>query len=193
MFGILERSSKVNGETRRRTMPDLNSLIIEKAKAWEEETIQLRTYFHKNPEMSSEEFATAAFLKEEIHRFGLEVEEVPGSTTGFTALLDTRKPGKTLGIRTDMDALPVTEHTEKLVSKRTYISKNPGNMHACKHEGHIAILLTTIKIMHEMKDQLAGKIYFIYEEGEEIGAGIEAMVVYLADKKLDAVYGNHLA
>src|SRR5699024_3571704 len=118
MFGILERSSKVNGETRRRTMPDLNSLIIEKAKDWEEETTQLRTYFHENPEMSSEEFATATYLKEEIHRLGLEVEEEPGSTTGFTALLDTGKPGKTFGIRTDMDALPVTEHAENLVSKR---------------------------------------------------------------------------
>ena len=193
MFGILERSSKVNGEMRRRTMPDLNSLIIEKAKAWEEETIQLRTYFHENPEMSSEEFATAAFLKEEIQRLGLDVEEVPGSTTGFTALLDTGKPGKTLGIRTDMDALPVTEHAENLVSKRAYISKNPGVMHACGHDGHMAILLTTMKIMHEMKDQLTGKIYFIFEEGEEIGAGIEAMVAHLADKKLDAVYGNHLA
>src|SRR5699024_11940085 len=158
---------------------DLNSLIIEKAKAWEEETIQLRTYFHKNPEMSSEEFATAAFLKEEIHRLGLEVEEVPGSTTGFTALLDTRKPGKTLGIRTDMDALPVTEHAENLVSKRTYISKNPGVMNACGHDGHMDIMLTTMKIMHEMKDKLTGKIYFIFEEEEVISEEIEEMVYHL--------------
>src|SRR5699024_12083645 len=74
-----------------------------------------------------------------------------------------------------------------------YISKNPGVMHACGHDGHMAILLTTMKIMHEMKDQLAGKIYFIFEEGEEIVAGIDAMFAHLADKKLDAVYGNHLA
>lgn len=173
-------------------MQDLNNFITAKAKTLEKETIQWRTYFHENPELSSEEFETAAFLKKEAKKYGLEIEDVPNST-GFTALLDTNKPGKTLGIRTDMDALPVEEHAENLVGKRKYISKKNGLMHACGHDGHMAILLTTMNILNEMRDQLSGKVYFIFEEGEEIGAGIEAMVAHLKDKSLDAVYGNHLA
>src|SRR5699024_1618562 len=173
-------------------MSEWNSFITEKAKNLEEETIQWRTYFHENPELSSEEFETAAFLKQEAENCGLKIEEVPNST-GFTALLDTNKPGKTLGIRTDMDALPVEEHAENLAGERKYISKNPGVLHACGHDGHMAILLTSMNILCGMKDHLSGKIYFIFEEGEEIGAGIEAMVAHLKDKKLDAVYGNHLA
>lgn len=173
-------------------MSEWNSFITEKAKNLEEETIQWRTYFHENPELSSEEFETAALLKQEAENCGLKIEEVPNST-GFTALLDTNKPGKTLGIRTDMDALPVEEHAENLAGERKYISKKPGFMHACGHDGHMAILLTSMKILCGMKDHLSGKIYFIFEEGEEIGAGIEAMVAHLKDKKLDAVYGNHLA
>lgn len=173
-------------------MSEWNSFITEKAKNLEEETIQWRTYFHENPELSSEEFETAALLKQEAENCGLKIEEVPNST-GFTALLDTNKPGKTLGIRTDMDALPVEEHAENLAGERKYISKKHGFMHACGHDGHMAILLTSMKILCGMKDHLSGKIYFIFEEGEEIGAGIEAMVAHLKDKKLDAVYGNHLA
>src|SRR5699024_2484625 len=66
-------------------------------------------------------------------------------------------------------------------------------MHACGHDGHMAMVLTVIQIINEMKDFLSGKIYFIFEEGEEIGAGIDAMLTHLEDKNLDAIYGNHLA
>src|SRR5699024_3427092 len=77
--------------------------------------------------------------------------------------------------------------------KRKYLSKNTGAMHACGHDGHMAMVLTVIQIINEMKDFLSGKIYFIFEEGEEIGAGIDAMLTHLEDKNLDAIYGNHLA
>src|SRR5699024_8910785 len=100
------------------------------------------------------------------------IEEVEG--TGFTALLDTGKPGRTIGIRTDIDALPVIENPNNLAGPRKYRSKNHGVMHACGHDGHMAIVLTTIKILTELKAALTGKIYFIFEEGEEIGSGIRS-------------------
>lgn len=170
----------------------LNEYIIKKAKEIEEKTVETRSYLHEHPELSSKEYETVAYLKEKVSELGLFIEDVPNST-GFTALLDTGKLGKTLGIRTDIDALPVEESKNNLMGSRKYMSKNPGVMHACGHDGHMAIVLSTMEILKSIEDQLVGKIYFIFEEGEEIGAGIEAMVEHLADKNIDAIYGNHLA
>ncbi|CAM3308264.1 amidohydrolase [Filibacter tadaridae] len=170
---------------------DVNEFVKNKAKELEPETIRVRTYLYERPELSGKEYETAKFLKEEIKKLGLKIEEVPGST-GFTALLDTGKEGKTLGIRTDIDALPIEENPQNLTGPRKYFSKNPGVMHACGHDGHMSIILSTMKILYEMKDSLSGRTYFIFEEGEEIGSGIEAMVRHLENKGIDAIYGNHL-
>lgn len=174
-----------------KTMIKVNDFIKNKAKELEPETIRVRTYLYEHPELSGKEYETANFLKEKIQELGLVVEEIPEST-GFTALLDTGKPGKTLGIRTDIDALPVKENPMNLAGPRKYFSKNPGVMHACGHDGHMSIVLSTMKILHEMRDSLSGKIYFIFEEGEEIGCGIAAMIQHLKNKEIDAIYGNHL-
>ncbi|GKV65885.1 MULTISPECIES: amidohydrolase [unclassified Sporosarcina] len=170
----------------------VNDFIQQKAKKYERETIEIRKYLHENPELSSEEKKTAKFLKQEIKKYGLTIEEIPGST-GFTALLDTGRKGKTLGIRTDIDALPINENPMNLKDERKYLSKQPGVMHACGHDGHMAIVLTVMRILNDMLEQLSGKIYFIFEEGEEIGSGIAAMIRHLEDKDIDAIYGNHLA
>src|SRR5699024_1191264 len=168
---------------------EMTSFIKKRAKELEKETIETRGFLHEYPEISSEEFETSKYLKQKVKEMGLQVEEVYGST-GFTALLDTGSPGKTLGIRTDIDALPVEEKPNNLVGKRKYLSKNTGAMHARGHDGHKAIVLTVIMNINEMKDFISGRIRF---KGEEIGAGIDAMLTHLEDKNLDAIYGNHLA
>lgn len=172
-------------------MNDVNERILQLAKTYEPETIAIRTYLYEHPEVSSKEYETSRYLKEKVTEMGLEIEEVEG--TGFTALLDTGKPGRTIGIRTDIDALPVIENPNNLAGPRKYRSKNHGVMHACGHDGHMAIVLTTIKILTELKAALTGKIYFIFEEGEEIGSGIDAMIEHLKGKQIEAIYGNHLA
>ena len=96
-----------------------------------------------------------------------------------------------MGIRTDIDALPIAESTNNLKNKKTVVSKNEGVSHACGHDSHMATLLTSAKILTYLKDEINGKIYFIFEEGEETGGGIDAMVEHLKDKNLDACYGNH--
>lgn len=174
------------------TQSSLNRFIKENAEKLEEETIRIRKYLHEHPELSSEEYETVKFLKKEIGKLDVQIEDVPNST-GFTVLLDTGRAGKTLGIRTDIDALPVEESEENLAGARKYTSKKPGVMHACGHDGHMAIVLSTMKILAGMKDQLTGKVYFIFEEGEEIGSGIEAMIQHLQGRGIDAIYGNHLA
>lgn len=161
------------------------------ARELEQETIDCRGYLHERPELSGKEYETSRYLKDEVRKIGLEIEEVPGST-GFTALLDTGRPGKTLGIRTDIDALPVFETPNNISGERKYVSQNPGVMHACGHDGHMAIVLGAMKILLGLKNQLNGKIYFIFEEGEEVWSGIYQMLDHLEDKNIDAIYGTHV-
>ena len=150
-----------------------------------------RRYLHENPELSSKEFETSKFLKEQVKKLGLDIKEVPA--TGFYAILDTGNRGKTLGLRTDIDALPILEIENNLNGKRVCRSKNDGVFHACGHDGHMTILLASMKILVENKEKLNGKIIFIFEEGEEIGSGISPMIEALKDEGIDAIYGNHLA
>ncbi|WP_236786569.1 amidohydrolase [Anaerococcus ihuae] len=152
---------------------------------------KIKNYLHEYPELSSKEFETRKFLINECKKLGLEIEEVKNST-GFVAILDTNRQGKTLGLRTDIDALPILENEENLKSKKEVVSKNPGVMHACGHDFHMALALTSAKILSELKDKLNGKFYFIFEEGEETGAGIHAMIESLKNIKFDAIYGNHV-
>ena len=167
-----------------------NEIIKDKIDQYFDDTVDWRNYLHENPEVSDREYETAKYLKKECEKLGLLVEDA-ANTTGFTALLDTGKPGKTIGIRTDIDALPIAESEKNLKNNKTVVSKNKGVSHACGHDSHMATLLTTAKILSDFKDELKGKIYFIFEEGEETGGGIEAMIEHLKDKNLDACYGNH--
>jgi amidohydrolase len=149
-----------------------------------------RAYLHEHPELSGKEHATSAFLQAEIARLGLPVTPVPG--TGFYALLDTHRPGRTIGLRTDIDALPIDENRNNLRQPKKYLSKNKGISHTCGHDGHMAILLAAARILTAQRHRLAGRIVFIFEEGEETGSGIDAMIDALRPLGIDAIYGNHL-
>lgn len=157
----------------------------------EQYMINTRRYFHENPEVSSKEFETSEYLKRKMKSLNMEIKAVEG--TGFYAILDTGRPGKTIGLRTDIDALPMQEHENNLKQAKKCVSKRDGAMHACGHDGHMAVVLAAAKILSDLKEQLNGKIIFIFEEGEEIGAGIDAMIHALRDYHIDAIYGTHLA
>lgn len=175
----------------------MKNKILNLINGYDAEARKMRHYLHEHPEVSTKEVQTSQFLKEKAMSLGLEIEAVPkigrSAGNGFIATLDTGKPGKTIGLRTDIDALPVTENVYNLAQLRKVISKNEGAMHACGHDGHMTILLYTMKILSDLKDELTGKIIFIFEEGEEISAGIGEMVNLLKTKEIDAIYGNHLA
>lgn len=164
--------------------------IKEEIKLNKDDIIKTRRYLHENPEVSSKEFETSKYLKKRCKDLGFIVEDVEGST-GFTALFDTGRPGKTLGIRTDLDALAIEEDSYNLKEKKLVVSKNPGVSHACGHDSHMTIALMSGKILKNLEKEINGKIYLIFEEAEETGAGIDAMASHLKDKGLDAVYGNH--
>lgn len=157
----------------------------------ENRLIKRRRYLHNNPELSSEEYNTVKYLKQELIALNLETVDVEDST-GFYMVFDSGKPGKIIGLRTDIDALPVLEPERNLFKKRTCRSTNDGVMHACGHDGHMATLLTAIEILIELKDYLSGKLVFIFEEAEETHGGILQMVNALKKFQFDAIYGAHL-
>lgn len=175
----------------------MNEEILKFIEQHDNEARKLRQYLHEHPEISAHEKSTSKFLKEIVRELGLEIEEVPKAGTsagyGFIATLDTGRPGKTLALRTDIDALPIKENPNNLAGPRDVISKNDGVMHACGHDGHMTTLLYTMKLLNELKEQLTGKVIFIFEEGEEIGSGINETIKLLKNKNIDAIYGNHLA
>ena len=175
----------------------MNEKILELLKTYQEEATEFRHYLHRHPEVTSKEFETSKLLKEEAKKLGLEVEEVPADDrsigTGFIATLDTGRPGKIVGLRTDIDALPVQENPNNLAGPRDIISENDGAMHACGHDGHMTTVMYSMRILNDLKDELTGKVIFIFEEGEELNTGINAMIKFLERRDIDAIYGNHLA
>jgi len=124
-------------------------------------TQALRRDFHIHPELGYREIRTGGIVAKELESLGLEVTKGVGKT-GVVGLLEGGKPGPTLLIRFDMDALPIVEDTGA-----EYASQNAGVMHACGHDGHTAIGLTVAKILHAHRDQLKGTVKFVFQPAEE--------------------------
>ena len=181
---------------------DWVELIEKEAKEIEEDVISWRRWFHQYPELSNREFNTAKKIEEHLRNLGLQVE-TGIAYTGVVGLLDTGKEGPTLGLRADIDALPVTERVDvPFASKVTteYLGKESGVMHACGHDTHVAMLLGAANILTKHKDKLKGKVVFIFQPAEE-GAppgeegGAELMIKEgLFDKyDIDAIFGQHIS
>ena len=156
-------------------------------------TQTLRRDFHLHPELGFREIRTSGIVAKELEALGLEVTKGVGKT-GVVGLLEGAKPGPTLLLRFDMDALPIHEETGA-----EYASQNAGVMHACGHDGHIAIGLTVAKLLNQHKDKLAGTVKFCFQpseegnNGEEVG-GAEMMMRdgVLDGPKVDMTLSLHL-
>lgn len=146
------------------------------------ETIETRRDFHRHPEIAFEEVRTSGIIADKLEALGLPTRRNVGKT-GVVSVLDTGKPGKTVLLRADIDALPVHEENET-----DYRSETDGKMHACGHDGHAAILLSAAKILTEQKDNLSGKLAFVFQPAEEIVRGAQAM---LEDNALDGLRPDH--
>ncbi|MCC8194775.1 MAG: amidohydrolase, partial [Deltaproteobacteria bacterium] len=133
------------------------------------DVIAWRRHIHANPEAAFHEKETAAFVSETLRGFGYS--PAPVGKTGLMAVLEGALPGKTLGLRADMDALPGTETTGL-----PFASRNPGLMHACGHDAHTAILLGVAKVMAAYKNVLPGRIKFFFQPAEEPLAGARTFV-----------------
>ena len=158
-----------------------------------------RRDIHQHPELSYQEARTSALVAQHLRSLGLEVQTNVGGTHGVVALLRGGRPGQTVALRADMDALPVTEQVDlpfRSRVKATYNGQEVGVMHACGHDNHVAILMGTAEVLAGMKDRMAGNVKFIFQPAEESppdgGAKplIEAGV--LENPKVDAIFGLHV-
>ncbi len=134
------------------------------------EMIARRRDFHQHPELGFEEVRTAGIVAEALNGLGLEVATGIGKT-GVVGLLEGDRPGPTVLLRFDMDALPIHE-----TNRTDYISQTPGVMHACGHDGHTAIGLAVAKLFAPLRARLAGTLKFVFQPAEEGLGGAEAMV-----------------
>src|SRR5919199_4500593 len=163
--------------------------------------IEWRRHFHQNPELSTREYKTSALVAEYLKSLGLEVK-YPFAKTGVVAILKGGKPGPTIALRADMDALPLTEKVNvpfKSTAKDTFNNQTVGVMHACGHDSHIAMLLGAATVLSKMKKDVPGTVVFLFqpaEEGapEDSEAGAPLMVKdgALDNPKVEAVFGLHI-
>ncbi|MDR0822263.1 MAG: amidohydrolase [Endomicrobium sp.] len=151
------------------------------------EIIQWRRYLHQNPEISDNEYNTAKFIESKLKEFKIPCKRV--RKTGIAGLIKTGKAGKTIALRSDMDALSIQEQ-----NKIPYKSKNDGVMHACGHDGHIAIMLGAAKILSQKSNELCGNIKFIFQPAEEAADGAAGMIRegVLKNPAVDVILGLHL-
>lgn len=151
------------------------SNFLQQAKDLFPYTQSLRRDFHRHPELGFKEVRTGGIVAKELEALGIEVTKGVGKT-GVVGLLEGSRPGPTILLRFDMDALPIVEETGA-----EYASANQGVMHACGHDGHTAIGLTVAKILNEHKDELKGSIKFCFQpseegtNGEEVGGALMMM------------------
>lgn len=167
----------------------------------EEKVIQWRRHLHQNPELSNREFETAQYIEQHLKSLGLEVKtEV--AHTGVVGILRTNRPGPTVALRADMDALPVVERVDLPFAskvKTTYLGKDVGVMHACGHDTHVAMLMGAAEVLVKNKSQLKGNVVFIFQPaeegapiGEEGGAALMVKEGVLKDPAVEVVFGIHI-
>jgi len=148
--------------------------------------IEWRRDFHRHPEIANQEHRTSSVIRSFLE--SLQIPFRPAAGTGLIGVLEGQAGGKTVALRADMDALPLLEEGPK-----EYISQNPGATHACGHDGHMAILMGTAKLLASHRKQLKGKVVFLFQPSEErIPGGAPRMIEEGALDGVDAVFGLHL-
>jgi amidohydrolase len=162
--------------------------ILDRAFDLREETIARRRDFHQNPELAFNEVRTAQIVAQELRDLGLEVT-TGIAKTGVIGLLHGAADAPVLGLRFDMDALPIQEETGA-----PYASVVPGKMHACGHDCHTAVGLSVAKLLAAHKDELQGTIKFIFQPAEEMDGGAAHMIAEgaLENPSLDYIMGFHV-
>ena len=151
-----------------------------------QEAIADRRYFHQHPELSGIEYETTAYIANRLQQLG--IERLPFKEPGVVGYIKGTKGSKTIALRADIDALPVTEEADV-----DFSSKNEGVMHACGHDGHTAILLAVAKWLVEHREQVAPNVILIFQSAKEITpSGADALVRQGVLQNVDAIYGLHL-
>jgi amidohydrolase len=163
--------------------------------------VEWRRHLHQYPELSNRETKTAAFVEKHLRALGLEVR-TGIAKTGIVGILKGGQPGPVIGLRADMDGLPVTERVQLPFAskeKAEYNGQQVGVMHACGHDTHVAMLMGTAEVLAGMKDKIKGTVVFIFQPaeegppaGEEGGAPVMVREGVMDNPKIDAIFGIHI-
>jgi amidohydrolase len=169
-------------------MADIKRKIKKLSEKYSKEIIELRRKIHQNPELSFEEYETSKLIYEKLSKLKIDrVQRV--SQTGVVGLIKS-KNGKCVGLRADMDALPIHEKTGL-----PFASKNPGIMHACGHDVHTSMLYGAAMILNEIKSELNGSVKLIFQPAEEKNPGGASILIkqgVLESPKVNAIFGQHV-
>ncbi|MBW3546000.1 MAG: amidohydrolase [Bacteroidetes bacterium] len=168
--------------------------LLERVKAlaaqYEQEIVACRRHLHAHPELSYQEYETAAFVQERLRAWCIPFQ-APVANTGIVGRIEGRNPSsKVVALRADMDALPILEANEV-----PYKSRNEGVMHACGHDVHTSSLLGAARILNELRDSFEGTIRLIFQPGEEVAPGGASLMIgegVLKNPKPQAIVGQHV-
>ncbi len=151
------------------------------------EMVDIRRYLHMHPEVSFKEYNTSRYIQAYYEKLGISYKGLVGGN-GVVAKIKGAKPGKTVALRADFDALPIQDEKEV-----PYKSTVPGVMHACGHDGHTAALLTLARAINEIREELAGEYVFIHQHAEEYApGGAKPMIEAGCLEGVDVIFGTHL-
>ncbi|RHW32609.1 amidohydrolase [Oceanobacillus profundus] len=166
----------------------MRSKLMEMLEARKDEMIEIRRYLHENPELSFKEEKTAQYIADFYNGKDVKVETNVGNGYGIIVTIVGGKPGKTIGLRADFDALPITEEADV-----PFKSKNEGVMHACGHDAHTAYLLVLADCLIQLKEELNGTIKIIHQHAEEVPPGGAKSILDSGKlDDLDAIFGIHV-
>lgn len=162
--------------------------LLAEARAFENELVEIRRDLHMHPELGFQEVRTSGVVERELQRLGIETRRV--AQTGVLGVLRGAGGGRTVGLRADMDALPITEQSDV-----PYASQNQGVMHACGHDAHTTCLLGAARLLSRRRGDLAGTVKFFFQPAEEGPGGAAPMIAegVMDDPKVDGVFGLHVA
>jgi len=149
--------------------------------------VEIRRHLHSRPELSGQEYQTAAYIAGVLSSYGLQVQELVGKTGVVAELLGAEKDSRLLAIRTDMDALPIQERTGL-----TFASHHPGIMHACGHDVHTTVGLGAAMLLSQLEEPLPGDLRFLFQPAEETAQGANWMVRDGVMDGVDSIFSLHV-
>ena len=161
--------------------------ILNSIAGFERDMAKWRQHLHQNPELGRECYKTAEYVSERLKEFGITEIHTGYASSGLVAIIEGKATGRTIGLRADMDALPITENTGL-----SYSSVNEGVMHACGHDGHTTMLLGAARYLSETKN-FSGRVALIFQPDEEATGGAKAMVEegIIEQFQIEEVYALH--
>lgn len=164
--------------------------IQKKAEEIYSKVVENRRYLHQHPELAFEEYQTSEFVQKNLEKLGIPYQKGVAKT-GVVGIIEGNRPGKTIALRADMDALPICE-----ANNLDYKSQNEGKMHACGHDAHTASLLGTAEILFSLKEHLQGTIKLIFQPSEEKtpgGASVMIQEGVLKNPEVQNIFGQHVS